>query len=90
VERGADPEHIARRAKVYAMECAARGQRIPANAARWLNESYYNDPMPEGLVINELGEPVEVPTNKPKGQMTGSEAGAEWIRRYCNADSSFH
>lgn len=82
VRDGADPSMLVQKAKVHVLEYANREQFIkePAN---WLREKKRNDPQPDGLIINNDGSMFVPPTNKPKrsGKISGSQAGAELIRR---------
>ena len=81
VSDGADPDHIVARAKVFAAECKDQASHLIMQPTNWLRNGHYDDPMPEGLVINEAGEPVAVQTNKPKRAMTSDELADEYLRR---------
>lgn len=79
----ADPDYIVARAKLYAKDFEGERARFAIPPKQWLEDRCFNDPLPDGVTIdNDTGEFVP-PTNKPKpnGKISGSQAGAELIRR---------
>ena len=62
VQKGADPDRIVFGAKLHALEMkrVEREEKFIKHPANWLHDESYNDAAPEGLVINQNGEPIEI------------------------------
>jgi hypothetical protein len=87
IEGGADIEAVVARAAVYALERAEaiRNGDLPKwtpYPATWLKKRNYNDPMPEGVVVdNDTGAVVAVEEPQPQRNGHGVSALAEELAR---------
>jgi hypothetical protein len=81
---GADPDYIVARAKLYAKDHEGERARYAIPPKQWLQEKCFNDPLPEGGIIDyDTGEfLVQTNKSKPKSKREMTE---EFIRKYGNA-----
>ena len=90
----ADPDYIVARAKLYAKDFEGERARYAIPPKQWLHESWFNDPLPDGVTIdNDTGELVFI--HKPRHR-NGGETWDEKIARLQaeydeeNADGAIH
>src|SRR5262249_36418964 len=83
IKRGADPEVIIAGAQRYAVAERARigrgeARKYPAHAATWLNGRRWEDPPPDGLVLDQDGNAVAIQQPPPQY----SDGGDPVMERY--------